>query len=281
MSASHPHSVIRPTRMMIKKSTFNRIRGIVYDSSGITLSERKEALVCARVSKRVRILGLGDYESYLDYLHENPDEMVGLLDSISTNVTSFFREPHHFDFMADELARWYDDGQRRFRIWSAACSTGEEPYSLAMVAREAMPSSDTDVKILATDISTEALDVCERATYGFKHLVPVPTDFRKRWFTETSHGGESAWQVKQELQRMVTFRRMNLAAPPFPMQGPLDLVFCRNVMIYFDDPVRTRLLHDIGRLLRPGGYLVVGHAESLAGMLSSFHYVAPSIYRKD
>jgi len=266
---------------VIKEATFNQIRGIVYDSAGIALSERKQALVCTRVSKRMRVLGLPDYETYLEYLEDNPDELVGLLDSISTNVTSFFREPHHFEFIAEEVAQWYSAGQRRFRFWSAACSTGEEPYSLAMVLRETLPSLDVDARILATDISTQALAACEHGVYGPKHMTPVPADLRKRWFVESEAGKESVWRASKQLRDMIVFRRMNLSSPPFPMKGPLDAVFCRNVMIYFDDPVRLRLLEEIRRLLKPGGYLVVGHAESLAGMIGDLKYVRPSVYRKE
>ena len=266
---------------MIKEATFNQIRGIVYDSAGIALSERKQALVCTRVSKRMRVLGLPDYETYLEYLDDNPDELVGLLDSISTNVTSFFREPHHFEFIADEVAQWYSAGQRRFRFWSAACSTGEEPYSLAMVLKETLPSLDVDARILATDISTEALAASKNGVYGPKHITPVPADLRKRWFVESSTGKEPVWRASKQLRDMIVFRRMNLSSPPFPMKGPLDAVFCRNVMIYFDDPVRLRLLEEIRRILKPGGYLIVGHAESLAGMIGDFKYVRPSVYRKE
>lgn len=265
---------------MIKKATFDRIRDIVYDSAGIALSDRKEALVAARVSKRMRVLGLPDYETYLTFLEDNPTEMVGLLDTISTNVTSFFREPHHFEFIADELERWYGDGQRRFRFWSAACSTGEEPYSLAMVVRETLPFDDVDARILASDISTQVLDACRAGEYGPRHIDPVPQDLRNRWFTENTLNKQKSWTVSADLQRMIVFRRLNLSTPPFPMTGPLDAVFCRNVMIYFDDPVRMRLLEEILKLLKPGGYLVVGHAESLAGMISEFKYVRPSVYRK-
>ncbi len=268
------------TTAVMNKPTFDRIRGIVYDSAGISLSERKEALVSARVGKRMRALGIVDYEAYLAYLDENPGEMVGLLDSISTNVTSFFREPHHFEFLAEEVAAAYEAGQRRFRFWSAACSTGEEPYSLAMVLKETLPFSDVDARVLATDISTEALASCQAATYLPKHVAPVPEQLRKRWFVRRGRGENVAWEAAQPLREMVVFRRMNLSAPPFPMNGPLDAVFCRNVMIYFDDAVRVRLLDEIHRLLKPGGLLVVGHAESLAGMISDFKYVRPSIYRK-
>jgi chemotaxis protein methyltransferase CheR len=265
----------------MKKHSFDRIREIVYETSGISLSVRKEALVSARVGKRMRALGITSYEEYLEFLEDNnPEELVGLLDAVSTNVTSFFRESHHFEFIADEVAGWYEQGQRRFRFWSAACSTGEEPLSLAMVLREALPYPDVNLRILATDICTETLQTCELATYPERKVTPIPLDLRSRWFTARGKGAERLWTAKPVLTDSIVYRRMNLSTPPFPMKGPMDAVFCRNVMIYFDDPVRIRLLEEIGRLLKPGGLLIVGHAESLAGILSNFKYVRPSVYRK-
>lgn len=269
------------TMTPIKKRSFERIRDIVYETSGIALTSRKEALVSARVGKRMRALGIDDFEEYLQYLEDHHDEeIVGLLDAVSTNVTSFFREPHHFNLIADEMNAWYESGQRRFRLWSAACSTGEEPLSLAMVLKEALPQPDMDLRILATDICTETLAHCELARYEDRKVAPIPADLRKRWFTSTGRGDERVWTAKPALTDLIVYRRMNLSEPPFPMRGPLDAVFCRNVMIYFDDTVRIRLLAEIGRLLKPGGLLFVGHAESLAGMISDFKYVRPSVYRK-
>lgn len=266
---------------VMQKPAFNRIREIVYLTSGISLSDRKEALVSARVGKRMRTLGIAAYDDYLVYLEDNGAEVVGLLDAVSTNVTSFFREPHHFEYVADAVSQWYEAGQRRFRFWSAACSTGEEAYSLAMVLKEALPYSDVDVRILATDISTEVLAACGHGEYDARRMEPVPADLRRRWFLATGRGEAQKWSPKQHLRDMVVFRRMNLSAPPFPMTGPLDAIFCRNVMIYFDDAVRLRLLDEAHRLLRPGGLFFVGHAESLAGMISDLKYVRPSVYRKD
>jgi len=260
--------------------TFDRLREIVYSTGGISLSDRKEALVSARVGRRMRTLGITGYDDYLMYLEDHNDEVVGLLDAVSTNVTSFFREPHHFEYLGEAVNDWYADGQRRFRFWSAACSTGEEPYSLAMVLKEALPYPDVDVRILATDISTEVLATCEQAIYDGRRMAPVPVDLRHRWFSARGRGEDATWEPKDRLRDMVVFRRMNLSAPPFPMSGPLDAIFCRNVMIYFDDAVRRRLLAEAHRLLRPGGFFFVGHAESLAGMLSELKYVRPSIYRK-
>jgi chemotaxis protein methyltransferase CheR len=264
----------------MEADTFDRLREIVYEQSGISLGPKKEALVSARVGKRMRVLGISDFKSYLKYFDENSDEVVGLLDAVSTNVTSFFRESHHFEYVAEEAAEAYSAGQRRFRYWSAACSTGEEPYSLAMVLRETLPYPDLDLRILATDISTQALARCTEATYDLRRLQPVPHDLRERWFKPAVCDGEQGLVVKRELQNLIVFKRLNLSQPPFPMKGPLDAVFCRNVMIYFDDTVRLRLLEEINRLLRPGGLLYVGHAESLAGMISDFKFVRPSIYRK-
>lgn len=265
----------------MNKRTFEAIRAIVYETSGISLGPKKEALVCARVGKRMRVLGFDSYEEYLAYLQDHHDrEVVGLLDAVSTNVTSFFRESHHFEIIADAMAEWYEDGQRRFRFWSAACSTGEEPYSLGMVLKEALPFPDVDARILATDISTEALASCKAATYRADRLAPIPLELKRRWFDELDVEGQTMWQAKPALREMVVTRRMNLSQPPFPMKGPLDAVLCRNVMIYFDDPVRLGLLHEIKRLLKPGGLLFVGHAESLAGIISDFQYVKPSVYRK-
>jgi chemotaxis protein methyltransferase CheR len=149
-----------------------------------------------------------------------------------------------------------------------------------MVLRETLPFPDVDLKILATDISTEALATCQNAAYDEKRMEPVPLDLRERWFRSRGRGENRTWEVKARLRDTVVFRRLNLSVTPYPMKGPLDAVFCRNVMIYFDDDVRTRLLDETHRLLKPDGLLVVGHAESLAGMIGDFKYVRPSVYRR-
>jgi len=261
---------------------FEAFREIVYDRSGIHLREGKEALVSARVGKRMRALGLTDYGQYLRRIKEDEtgEEIVQLLDAISTNVTSFFREPEHFDFLAARLGEWYAAGQRRFRLWSAACSSGEEPYSLAMTMREAFPENGVDARILATDISTRVLERSLPGCYRADKVEPVPPEKRDRYFERQGRGEETVFQVREGLRKPVLFRRLNLSQPPFPMRGPLDVIFCRNVMIYFDNLVRKRLLDEMYRLLKPGGYLMVGHAESLTGMMSEFKVVKPSIYVK-
>lgn len=266
----------------IGPETFDRFREIVYDQAGIALGPKKEALVQARVAKRMRSLGIDTYDEYLGVLEadESGGELTLFLDAICTNVTSFFREAHHFDFIAREMETWLEQGQRRFRFWSAACSTGEEPYSLAMTLLDATRGYDVDMRILATDISTKVLDRCLDATYAEDRLGGVSPDRRARYFEPVKVNGVRVQRVRREVRDLVLFRRMNLATPPFPMTGPLDVIVCSNVMIYFDNVVRIRLLADLHRLLKPNGYLMVGHAESLTGIVSDFRYVQPAVYVK-
>jgi chemotaxis protein methyltransferase CheR len=266
----------------MEQRVFDKFRSLIYERSGITLGPGKVSLVSARVAKRMRALEFTEYRDYLDFVVNDAtgNEIVHLLDAISTNVTSFFRESAHFDFLAQALAQWRAGGQTRFRIWSAASSTGEEPYTIGMVALEAMGGGNTDLRILATDISTRVLDVCMRGQYTENRVEPVPSNYLNRYFTKTKANGEALYGVVEGLRRIVTFRRLNLSTPPFPMKGPLDVVFCRNVMIYFDDTVRRRLIEEAHRLLKPGGYLLVGHSESLSGCNSQFKIVRPSVFQK-
>lgn len=263
--------------------TFDKYRTLVYEHSGITLAEGKQALVTARVSKRMRELGISCHRQYLDYLQTDNtgEELVSFLDVISTNVTSFYREAAHFDFLTDAIRKWVDQGQRRFRLWSAASSSGEEPYTLAITALEATAGSNVDLKILATDISTRMLRKCWDGVYSEERVKTVPADLRQKYFTVERNGSEKLYTVKDSLRNVLVFKRLNLSQPPFPMKGPLDAIFCRNVMIYFDNQVRSRLLQDQYRLLKKQGYLMVGHSESLTGLVSSFRSVRPSIYTKE
>jgi chemotaxis protein methyltransferase CheR len=269
-----------PERSAMDTDTFEAFRELVYAKSGIALRPGKEALVCARVGKRMRLLGIQDYRDYLAIVKrdESGEEIVHLLDCISTNVTSFYREAEHFDFLADAIGRWHAAGQKRFRIWSAAASSGEEPYTLAITLQETLPMREVDVRILATDISTRMLQRCQEAIYKEEKVKSVPEALRRKYFERTREGNETQYRVRPVLKNTLLFRRLNLSTPPFPMKGPMDVIFCRNVMIYFDNDVRKALLNEMYRLLKPGGYLMVGHAESLTGMMSEFRSVKPSIY---
>jgi chemotaxis protein methyltransferase CheR len=258
----------------IDRGTFAALAALIYDRAGIVLRPGKESLVTGRLGKRLTALGLPGWQAYLDHLAgpAGEDELVVLLDAISTNVTSFFREPDHFAHLRAQASA--DAARGRLRYWCAAASTGEEPYSMAMVLADAAPQADW--RILATDISTRVLDHAQRGGYGEQAAAGVPADLRGRWMARRG----DVWQVDARLRERVAFARLNLAQPPFPMQGPFDAVFVRNVMIYFDNPVRQRLLDEVVRLLRPGGLLYVGHTESLAGLDLPLRPVAPAVYGK-
>lgn len=264
----------------MRTSEFDALRSIVYDKAGIALGENKQSLVSSRLGKRLRILGLADIGAYIAYLRNDSTgaELVEFIDAISTNVTSFYREPDHFEFLASILEDWLQQGQRRVRIWCAASSTGEEPFTIAMTALETIGSRAVDLKILATDISTRVLRHCSVGEYAIDRLAKVPDHLRKKYFEKTATNGDARMRVRPALQNVTVFRRLNLAEPPYPMRGPLDVIFCRNVMIYFDNHGRERFLREAQRLLKPGGYLIVGHTESLTGVKHPMRTLRPSIY---
>ncbi|MFP4163682.1 MAG: CheR family methyltransferase [Chitinispirillaceae bacterium] len=264
------------------KRIYDQFKKIVYEKAGIELGGKKSSLVSARVSKRIRELGMKDYKDYLSFLRKDSsgDELTKFIDVISTNVTSFFREAVHFEYLKERMAFWLKQGCRRFRFWSAACSSGEEPYTMAMVLLECTAGYNVDLKILATDISTRILKKALDGVYPHEKVKAIPPQLLGRYFEHVDVNGKKYFRAGNELRSSIVFRRINLSDPPFPMRGPMDGVFCRNVMIYFDNTVRRRLLSEIERLLKPQGVLFVGHAESLAGSLCTLNTVKPSIYLK-
>jgi chemotaxis protein methyltransferase CheR len=263
----------------IGDAEFKRIQSIMYDHVGIVLQENKRALVEARVNKRLRALQISSYGQYLDFLANDSKgvEMVQLTDAISTNVTHFFRENEHFDFTTEAVNKWLAAGRNRLRFWSAACSTGEEPYSLAMTLQNINAASKADIKILATDISTRVLKIAAQGRYENEKIASIPTAVSKRSFRSVD-GGMS--EVVPDLKSKIMFRRMNLNKTPYPIKGAFDIIFCRNVMIYFDAHLRKRIVEQAHRLLQPDGYLIIGHAETLIGVDTRFKFVQPSVYRK-
>lgn len=264
---------------------FQRFAALAYEKAGISIKPGKEALVSARVAKRLRALSITDPECYLRYLDEDAsgEELVRFLDVISTHFTSFFREKDHFDLLEREIAAHLAAGGRRFRIWSAACSTGEEPYTMAMTALGVKGVEGLDLKILATDIAEETLRQAAHGLYATQRMEPVPEVLRKRWFSrhpDPKDPEAELFEAREALKRLVVFRRLNLAEPPFPMSGPLDVVFCRNVLIYFDQPTRQRLISGLEGLVKPGGLLCIGHTETLTGVVCGFKMERPSVFRR-
>ncbi|HEY9130582.1 MAG TPA: protein-glutamate O-methyltransferase [Dyella sp.] len=264
---------------------FRFLREFVLEHCGISLGEHKRQLVQGRLLRRLRALRLRGFESYCQILRDDPDSELGeLASAISTNVTSFFREMHHYDFLIQtQLPLWLQQKRNggRLRIWSAGCSTGEEPYALAMVLAEALEAygSQVDAKILATDLSPQALEAARKGVYSVDKLAGVSPERLRRWFLR----GEGAYSglacVHPRLRELVTIQPLNLLHD-WPMQGPFDAIFCRNVVIYFDKPTKQRLFSRYAGLLPPGGYLFLGHSESMYGLSDDFDLVGRTIYRK-
>jgi chemotaxis protein methyltransferase CheR len=265
---------------------FEKIRRLVYDHCGINLHDGKKELVKARLNKRLRE---GDFKSFGDYYRyvitaEGTDELVTMIDSLSTNVTHFFREEDHFIKLRQILpamrkAPARDSQPGRLRIWSAGCSTGEEPYSLAITVCECATNKPTDVAITATDISTRVLHAAARGVYQQDKLKNVSAGVLKKYFQLGSGPWEGHCRIKKEIRDRVRFLRFNLMETP-PPDFLFDIIFCRNVMIYFDKTTQTALVNRFYSCLDEGGYFFVGHSESLTGMDHGFKYIQPSVYRK-
>ena len=267
----------------ISAEEFKRFRTLIYDKSGISLGDQKRTLLASRLSKRLRDLGLGTFAEYYTTVTEDPtrEEFTRMLDLISTNKTDFFREPKHFEFLRDEILPELAK-EKRVRIWSSACSTGEEPYTIAMTLFEGVQNpAQWDFKILASDLSTRVLAKAASGVYDQDRFRDVPPDALKRHFLRGRGESEGAFKVKPHLASMIQFRRLNLMDDHFPIKTPLDLIFCRNVMIYFDRPTQETLVNKFYRYLKPGGYLFIGHSESLQWVTHPFVSVAPTIYRKE
>ncbi len=266
---------------------FRFLRDFVYEHCGIALGEHKRQLVQGRLARRLRALGLHHFGAYCELLRCDPQsELDNLASVISTNVTSFFREQHHYDLLVDELLpQWLQQKRRsgdRLRIWSAGCSTGEEPYALAMVLAEALErhgAAGIDAKILATDLSPQALETARNGVYPLERLAGISDERRCRWMLRGAGEYEGFACVHPRLRELVTVQPLNLLHE-WPMRGPFDAIFCRNVVIYFDQPTKQRLFRRYAALLPAGGHLFLGHSESLHGINDDFELIGRTVYRK-
>lgn len=265
----------------LKDKDFEKISRLVYEQCGIHLHEGKRELVKARLGKRLRD---GNFKSFSDYYQyvttrEGTDELIVMIDSISTNLTYFFREENHFTLLKQVLPR-LAEGKSRLRIWSAGCSTGEEPYSLAMIAKEMLGTTNAvTVSILATDISTRVLKQAASGVYADEKVNRIPQDMLRRYFQYGTGQSAGYFKVKKEIRDMIEFNRFNLMHP-IPGDSRFQVIFCRNVMIYFDKITQNGLVNRYYDALDKGGYLFIGHSESLTGLNHAFQYIEPSVYRK-
>ncbi|PPQ26228.1 CheR family methyltransferase [Rhodopila globiformis] len=263
---------------------FRKIAQLVRDKTGIVVDERKRAFVQSRLGRRLRVLGLDDFTAYCQVLDDpqaGEAEQAMLANAVTTNFTSFFREPYHFDYLATAVLPAILAGARernhRLRIWSAGCSTGEEPYSLAMVLCEHRQKfRDWDCRILATDLDTNVLAHAGAGIYDAERTPSIPSDLQRHYVTSADDGQIAIRDLPRSL---VTFKQLNLLGD-WPMKGPFDVIFCRNVTIYFDKPTQRTLLDRFARILRPDGWLFVGHSESLLNLTDRFHLVGRTVYRR-
>ena len=272
----------------LSREDYELIRRLVYAHSGINLGDQKMQLVQARLGKKVREGEFGSFREYYRHVEKDPtgEELCKLLDAISTNTTHLFREIRHFTLLKQFITGFVDDRSRQakhktFRIWSAACSSGEEPHSIGMVAHDVLRSHPAvELKILATDLSTRMLSKAQLGLYDSHRVGTVPPDLRHRYLQKVMDNGQQCLQIIPELRRLITFSRFNLMSPTFPFKYGFDIVFCRNVMIYFDRQTQATLVNKIARHIQPGGYLMIGHSESLNAIQHPFQYVEPTVYRK-
>ncbi len=264
----------------LTEKQFKKIVQMVYSLCGINLKEGKQALVRARLMKRLRALQMNSFDEYLTYIEseEGRGELSFMVDVMTTNKTHFFREPEHFNYLCDHILPKMN--HRKMRFWTAACSSGEEPFSLAILLREHIKDIGfQDIKILGTDISMRMLERAQKAVYGEEVLRDVPSVYLRKYFSKHSQSDICRYRLKDAVRKMVQLAWLNLM-DPWPMKGPIDVIFCRNVMIYFDRQTQQRLINRFWTLLDTDGYLFVGHSEGLSAVQHRFRYVRPAVYRK-
>lgn len=263
---------------------FGYIRTLVMENTGIVINDNKRELIYSRLSKRLRSLGLRSFDDYLKVLDHgnNRQEMVAFINSITTNLTAFFRENHHFEFLRDTgipecVTRAGAGGT--IRVWSAGCSTGEEPYSIAMTFAETLGFSGVDWRILATDIDTEVLASANRRIYAEDRVTGISPPTLKRWFRRGTGPNTGRVQVSPQLAERITFRQLNLIQP-WPFKQKFDIIFCRNVVIYFDLETQKKIFNNYANHLNDNGLLFIGHSESLFKVTDRFDSIGHTIYRK-
>lgn len=255
---------------------FARVRAMIHQRAGIALSEHKQDMVYGRLARRLRVVGESTFVAYLDQLERNPGsaEWVAFTNALTTNLTSFFRESHHFPVLANFLK----NRPGPIDIWCSASSTGEEPYSIAMTACEAFSSLNPPVRIIATDIDTNVLETAASGVYSTERLEKMALPRIKRFFLKGSGSNEGSVRIRKELRDMISFEQLNLLAPKWSLQGPFDSIFCRNVMIYFDKPGQLKILQRFAPLMKRDGLLFAGHSENFTNITDKFALRGKTVY---
>lgn len=265
------------------REDFDYLRKLVTDTTGIIADDDKYTLYYTRLARRVRKLGLKNFTEYRNYLNANKEaELIELVNSVTTNLTAFFRENHHFEFLADSIiGKAKKRGDRKMRIWSAGCSTGEEPYSIAITLAENIPDLKSwDIKILATDIDSNVVKKASTGVYEMVRVDGMDKTRLKKYFKKGTGKNTGFVRVTDELQDMITFSQLNLLQQ-WPINDEMDCIFCRNVVIYFDKPTKAKLVDRFADLIKPNGYLLMGHSESLYKSTDRFQLLGKTIYQKE
>lgn len=258
---------------------FERVRKLIYQHAGISLAPGKQEMVYSRLARRLRACNLSSFAEYLTLLENNDAaEWEAFINSLTTNLTSFFREAHHFPILADHARHCWQKRREPVRVWCSAASTGEEPYSIVMTLIDALGSFKPPASLLATDVDTNVLAKGESGVYTGDRVEKIPQDKLKRFFLKGHGKNEGVVKVREELRELISFQRLNLLDPAWAVQGPFDAIFCRNVMIYFDKPTQRRILERFAPLLRADGLLFTGHSESFFNASDLFHLRGKTVY---
>lgn len=278
-------SPLAPSYAGLNDKAFKRLAAFIESELGIRMPDTKRVMLESRLQKRLRVLGMGDYDKYLDKVFgpEGASELVHMIDAVTTNKTDFFREPDHFDILSSRLLPGLlgQGGRQQLSFWSAGCATGEEPYTLAMVLEEfKLSHPGFNYAIVATDISTRALEKAQNAVYASERVSMVPLSLKKKYLLRSKDSAADEVRMKSVLRDKIQFFRLNLMDERYPFDGLFDIVFCRNVIIYFDRPTQEALLGRMSACIRKGGNLILGHSETLTGMALPLRGIAPTVYER-
>lgn len=277
MSTNYLSGSGRDREFAFTEENFERVRKLIYEHAGISLKPAKQDMVYSRLARRLRVNGMDNFQDYLAYLENNKGaEWEAFVNSLTTNLTSFFREPHHFPLLAEHVSR--QKGKHPVSLWCSAASTGEEPYSMAMDMVDTFGSFTPPVSIIATDLDTQVLATAEAGIYPLERVEKLPDAKVKRFFLKGTGKQSGFVRVRPELRAMITFRQLNLLDSNWPIRGPLDAIFCRNVMIYFDKQTQLRVLERFAPLLQPDGLLFAGHSESFHNATHLFKLRGKTVY---
>ncbi len=263
---------------------FKKLKSIVYDRTGISIADHKKDMIYGRIARRLRALTMKKFEDYIQFLmsEQGEEEVADFVNAVTTNLTRFFREDHHFYHLRDDVLKPLAEkpNKKRLRLWSAGCSSGMECYSMAIMVAESIPNLDSwDVKILATDIDSNMLKRGNDGIYTAKDIEDIPPEFRKKYFVRIGEKGAGTYQAVEKLRHLCFFKPLNFIEP-WPVKGPFDVIFCRNVVIYFDKPTQQRVFNNFANVLGDDGWLYIGHSENLASVSDKFKLIGKTIYKK-